>query len=85
MLNQDRWADMRRDIERLLGLPLKATDPVTNTDQTINLALLDDARRRNQSFITLAIKEWDDHGQGCFALFVQLYVWQCWRRLARLN
>ena len=57
---------------------------LTHTE-AINLALTADIHRLNQSFIALAIKEWDRIGQGCFALFVQLYVYQCWQQLTRLN
>ena len=53
--------------------------------EVINLVIIQDIHRLNQSFITLAIKEWDDHGQGGFAPFIQLYVFWCWCRLTRLN
>ena len=76
---------MRRELEQLFDLPLGTTEPHTEADQVIALALLDDAHWLNQSFIALAIKAWDDHGQGCFAVFIQVYVFRCWGRLARLN
>ena len=55
------------------------------SDQAINLALLDDIHRLNQSFVTAAIKDWDDHGQGCFAVFIQFYVAWRWLELTQSN
>ena len=57
---------------------------LTHTE-AINLALTDDIHRLNQSFIALAIQQWDIDGQGCFAVFIQLYVSRCWYQSARLN
>ena len=57
---------------------------LTHTE-AINLALGDDIHRLNQSFIAEAIREWDDHGQGCFAIFIQFYVARCWLELTQSN
>ena len=53
--------------------------------EAINSAITANIHRLNQSYVTEAIKEWDDHGQGCFAVFIQVYVAWRWLELARLN
>ncbi len=55
------------------------------TDQSINLALTENIHQLNQSFVTDAIKEWDRIGQGCFALFIELYVNQVWLDMTQKN
>ena len=57
---------------------------LTHTE-AIDLALLDDIHRFNQSFIRDGSERWDRVGYGCFAVFLRYYLAKRWRRLTRLN
>jgi len=48
-----------------------------------NLVARDDCQRIARRFITEAIAEWDEIGDGCFAEWIKLAVAIKWRELAR--
>jgi len=51
----------------------------------LNEWMLEDIAKRNREYVKLAMKEWDEKGEGDFASFVQRYIIYLWINMAGMN
>ena len=50
-----------------------------------NLIAVESYRGWNEKFVRIAIRAWDDGGEGCFVEWVREYVGKCWVGMCWLN
>lgn len=50
-----------------------------------NIMIHEEIGRWNEEFIHRASREWDEEGEGCFALYIQRYVVKSWIEMVGRN